>query len=161
VTVPFSMRRQNGRGHPAAPTRSSRDAATALLNYGTVRPPAQEVRPAPKVTLATVVALSVLGALSVLEAPEAAASTELAAARNCLGCHHAVQRRAGPSFKAIADRYREPSQGAAREATLDLLARKIRSGGKGSWGVVPMPSHPQVSEADARRLAAWILDQHR
>jgi cytochrome c len=93
--------------------------------------------------------------------PGAVASSELAAKRNCLGCHHATQRRTGPTFKQIAERYAQPAQGAERSATLDLLARKIRSGGKGAWGVVPMPSNPQVSEADARQLAAWILDTHR
>jgi cytochrome c len=110
---------------------------------------------------AAMVSGAALAAVFACASPVATASPQLAAQKNCLGCHHATQRRAGPSFQAIAARYREPAQGAARDATLDLLGRKIRSGGRGAWGVVPMPSHPQVNEAEARLLAAWILDTHR
>jgi cytochrome c len=108
-----------------------------------------------------VLAVVFAAVLAAFATQSAQASTALAAQKNCLGCHHAAQRRAGPSFQAIAERYAKPAQGSERDATLDLLGRKIRLGGKGSWGVVPMPSNPQVSDADARLLAAWILDTHR
>jgi cytochrome c len=37
------------------------------------------------------------------------------------------------------------------------MAQKIKTGGKGVWGPVPMPAHPQISDADLRNLAAWAL----
>jgi len=81
-------------------------------------------------------------------------STEMLAfakSKACLGCHQVDARRVGPSFTLIADRHAD-QQGA--EA---YLASAIRQGGRGRWGAVPMPAQPQVSEADARRLAQWIL----
>lgn len=94
-------------------------------------------------------------------APDLQAGAALAAQRNCLGCHHAVQRRAGPTFKAIAQRYNAIPDPKAREAALGILARKVREGGRGAWGVVPMPANRQVTEAESRQLVAWILEAHR
>jgi cytochrome c len=104
-------------------------------------------------------ALALAGAA--LSTPTASANADLAAKSNCLGCHHATQRRAGPPFQAIARRHAAALQDAKlREATVVVLARKIRQGGRGAWGVVPMPANPQVSDADARTLATWILEAH-
>lgn len=97
----------------------------------------------------------------VLASPPARADAALAAQKNCLGCHHAVQRRAGPSLQAIAQRYNAIADPKARAAAIDGLAAKVRSGGRGSWGVVPMPANPQVSEVDARKIVAWMLEAHR
>lgn len=110
-----------------------------------------------------VLAFGALAALAALLWPAAPAQADagLAAQRNCLGCHHAVQRRAGPTFQAIAQRYNAISDPKAREVAIDTLARKIRTGGRGAWGVVPMPANPQVTEADAQRLAKWILEAHK
>ena len=107
-------------------------------------------------------AAALVGVAAALATPPASANAELAAKSNCMGCHHAVQRRVGPPFRAIAERYAaSAADPATRAATIALLAGKIRHGGRGAWGAVPMPSNPQVSEADARLLAAWILDSHR
>lgn len=108
--------------------------------------------------------LAALAALAgaALATPPASASADLAAKSNCMGCHHATQRRAGPPFQAIARRHAAALQDAQlRAATVEMLARKIRQGGRGAWGVVPMPANPQVSEADARALATWVLEAHR
>ena len=43
------------------------------------------------------------------------------------------------------------------ESLTELLATKIRKGGAGAWGPVPMPANNQVSEAEARTLATWVL----
>ena len=44
-------------------------------------------------------------------------------------------------------------------AAVDALAAKIIKGGSGVWGAIPMPANPQVSEADSKKLAAWVLSQ--
>jgi cytochrome c len=48
---------------------------------------------------------------------------------------------------------------AGQKDAADKLATKIIKGGSGVWGVVPMPANPQVSEAEAKQLASWILSQ--
>lgn len=81
-------------------------------------------------------------------------STEMLAfakSKVCLGCHQVDARRVGPSFTLIAQRH------ADQPGAQDYLASAIRQGGRGRWGAVPMPAQPQVSEADAKRLAQWIL----
>ena len=71
---------------------------------------------------------------------------------NCLACLNVNQSVVGPSFKAVANKYRGQADAA------DKLARKIRLGGSGVWGAMPMPAHPQISEADAKKLAAYVLN---
>jgi cytochrome c len=80
------------------------------------------------------------------------ADQQLALKRQCMSCHQIEARRVGPPFKAIAQRY-----SANATAMAPVLARKIRSGGKGTWGQVGMPAMSQVSEAEALQLANWIL----
>jgi cytochrome c len=81
----------------------------------------------------------------------AQADLALARSKNCMSCHAVERKVLGPSFKDIAARYRENT------TAPDLLASKIRKGGAGVWGPVPMPANGQVSEAEAKTLAAWIL----
>jgi cytochrome c len=81
----------------------------------------------------------------------ACASEELFKKSNCLACHALEQRRVGPSMKEVAVKYNGDA-GAA-----DVLAKKIREGGVGVWGQMPMPPQAQVSEADAKVLADYIL----
>ena len=75
----------------------------------------------------------------------------LVKASDCLRCHGMDRHYVGPSFRQIAGRYRD------RAGAADLLARKIREGGVGEWGRTVMPRHPQVSEAQAQSMAAWLL----
>lgn len=81
----------------------------------------------------------------------ALADLALATSKNCMSCHQVERKVLGPAFKDIATRYKDTA-GAA-----DLLANKIRKGGSGVWGPVPMPANNQVNEADAKKLAAWVL----
>jgi cytochrome c len=73
----------------------------------------------------------------------------------CSACHGMKDKIVGPGFTEVATRY----QGRADAQT--FLADRIRQGGQGSWGSVPMPPQPAVNEADALALAGWILDGAR
>ena len=84
-------------------------------------------------------------------ATSAMASKELAQAKNCLACHAMDSKVVGPGFKEVAAKYAGDKGAAA------TLATKIIAGGGGVWGAIPMPANPQVQEADAKKLAAWIL----
>ena len=84
-------------------------------------------------------------------AGSAFASEELFKKSNCMACHAIDQKRLGPSMKEVAVKY----NGTAGVA--EMLATKIRAGGVGNWGQMPMPPQPQVSEADAKTLSEFIL----
>ena len=81
----------------------------------------------------------------------AMADAALAQAKNCMACHAVDKKLVGPSYKAVAAKYK--GDGAA----VDKLALKIMKGGAGVWGAIPMPANPQVSDAEAKKLAQWVL----
>jgi cytochrome c len=78
------------------------------------------------------------------------ADLALAQSRNCMACHAIDHKVVGPAFKEVAKRY-------AGQDMTDKLAAKIRGGSAGVWGPVPMPANPQVSEAESKQLANWVL----
>lgn len=81
----------------------------------------------------------------------ALANEELAKAKNCLACHTLDKKLVGPAYKDVAAKYASDKGAAAK------LAKKIREGGVGVWGQVPMPANPQVNEKEAETLAKWVL----
>ena len=89
-------------------------------------------------------------ALAAVAAP-AMADLALATAKNCMACHAVDKKLVGPSYKDVAAKY------AGQKDAVDKLAVKIMKSGSGVWGPVPMPANNQVSEADAKKLAAWVL----
>jgi len=95
-------------------------------------------------------ALCALASLSLVSGA-AFASADLAKAKNCMACHALDKKLVGPSYKDVAAKYASDKDAAGK------LAKKIREGGTGAWGQVPMPANPQVSEADALALAKWVL----
>ena len=81
----------------------------------------------------------------------AMANADLAKSKNCLACHSVDKKVVGPAYKDVAAKYAKDKDAATR------LAKKIREGGVGVWGQIPMPANPQVSEAEAQTLAKWVL----
>lgn len=81
----------------------------------------------------------------------AAAPTALLSKHNCMACHAVDGKLVGPALRDVAKRH------AGRADAVEVLAGKIRAGGSGSWGAIPMP--PQdLPEADARAIARWLAD---
>lgn len=95
-------------------------------------------------------ALFVLAAAAALSGP-ALADQALATAKNCMACHAVDKKLVGPAYKDVAAKY------AGQKDAVDRLAAKIMRGGSGVWGPVPMPANTQVNEAEAKKLAAWVL----
>jgi cytochrome c len=81
------------------------------------------------------------------------ADQALATSKNCMACHAIDKKLVGPSYKEVAGKY------ASDKGAVDKLAAKILKGGSGAWGAVPMPANTQVNEAEAKKLAAWVLSQ--
>ena len=75
----------------------------------------------------------------------------LVAYSDCYLCHKEEDKAKGPSFSDIARRY--PMQ----EAYINMLARKVISGGFGVWGYPVMSAHPRVSIEDARAMVVYVL----
>ena len=71
----------------------------------------------------------------------------------CLACHAVDKKVIGPSYKEVAAKY------AGDKNALDALAKKVKAGGQGVWGQIPMPPHPQVSDADLQAMVKYILAQ--
>lgn len=84
-------------------------------------------------------------------AAPALADQALATSKNCMACHAVDKKLVGPSYKDVAAKY------AGQKDAVDKLAVKIMKGGSGVWGPVPMPANSQVNEAEAKKLAAWVL----
>ncbi len=94
---------------------------------------------------------AVIGCSMLTVAAPAFASAELAKQKNCLACHASDKKLVGPAYREVAAKYK------ADKNAQGLLAKKIREGGVGAWGQIPMPANPQVNEQEAQALAKWVL----
>lgn len=92
-----------------------------------------------------------LSATALLSAAPAFADLALATSKNCMACHAVDKKVVGPAYKDVAAKYK------GDKAAVDKLTTKILKGGSGVWGAVPMPANTQVSEAEAKKLATWVL----
>jgi cytochrome c len=84
-------------------------------------------------------------------APAAAGAQELASKSGCLACHAVDKKLVGPTYKEVAAKYAGQADAEAK------LIQKVKNGGSGVWGSVPMPPNPQVSDQDVKTLVEWIL----
>lgn len=78
---------------------------------------------------------------------------KLLGGNGCTACHAVDRKVLGPAFRDVAKKYASDPGAAAR------LAAKIKAGGQGNWGNVPMPPNPALSEKDLQALASWVLEQ--
>jgi cytochrome c len=84
-----------------------------------------------------------------------AAGEKLLAANDCGTCHKVDTKVIGPSFQDIAKKYD------ASAANIDMLAKKVISGGSGNWGTMAMTPHPSLAESDAKEIVQYILAQKK
>ncbi|HEY7758726.1 MAG TPA: c-type cytochrome [Burkholderiales bacterium] len=90
------------------------------------------------------------GQVAAAATPQQSAA-DLAKHYACIACHGIEQKIVGPGFKEVAQKY--AGDATARQA----LMRKVRDGGAGVWGAIPMPGQPQVAEADLVAIIDWVL----
>jgi cytochrome c len=77
----------------------------------------------------------------------------LAKAKNCLACHAIDKKVVGPAYQDVAKKYKGDKTAEAK------LIKKVKEGGAGVWGPIPMPPNAQVSDADIKTLVEWVLAQ--
>ncbi len=84
-------------------------------------------------------------------APAALADEALAKKHNCTACHAVDKKLVGPSYKDVAAKYRGQADAEAK------LAAKVKKGGQGVWGQIPMPPNPNVPDGDLNAMVKYIL----
>jgi cytochrome c len=104
-------------------------------------------------TKKNIAALTIVTAAGLFIAGTANASEDLFKKSGCVSCHAVDKKLVGPALKDIAAKYKTQKGADA------MLAAKIKKGGSGVWGVIPMPPNAAVSDADALTLSKWVLTQ--
>lgn len=96
-----------------------------------------------RIALALTAALALMGT--------AHASEELAKKNNCTACHKVDGKLVGPGYKDVAAKYKSDKNAEA------MLIEKVKKGGMGVWGPIPMPPNAAVKDEDVKTLVKWIL----
>ena len=91
-----------------------------------------------------------LAAAAVVSLP-AKASDELAKKHMCMTCHTVDKKLVGPAYKEVAAKY------ASDKAAEAKLFDKVKKGGVGTWGQIPMPPNEKVPDADVKAMVKWVL----
>jgi cytochrome c len=81
------------------------------------------------------------------------ASEDLFKKSGCISCHAVDKKLVGPALKEVAAKYK------TQKGADTMLAGKIKKGGAGVWGVIPMPPNAAISDEDALVLSKWVLTQ--
>jgi cytochrome c len=97
----------------------------------------------------TALALAVAGLVAVGGA-KADAGEDLLKKSGCTACHSIDKKVVGPAYVDVAEKYKGDAGAAAK------LAAKVKNGGTGVWGQVPMPPNTQVNDADIKTMVAYI-----
>lgn len=95
--------------------------------------------------------ITALGLGAALVAGPALANEDLLKKNACVACHSVDKKLVGPAYKDVAAKYKGQKDVEAK------LAEKVKKGGQGVWGPVPMPPNPNVSDADIKTMVAYIL----
>ncbi|MES9849769.1 MAG: c-type cytochrome [Candidatus Thiodiazotropha sp.] len=92
-------------------------------------------------------------AATAAEAAPAAGGDALALATQsgCMACHQVATKVVGPAYTEVAAKYKGDA------GALDMLVTKVKSGGVGTWGQVPMPPNAHVSDDNIRTIVSWVL----
>ena len=117
---------------------------------------ATESAPAAEGTAAVTEAAAEVEAAVTEAVEEVAAATTvdaqtLATSSGCMGCHQLEAKVVGPAYKEVAAKYKDEA------GALDMLIGKVKAGGVGTWGQIPMPPNAHVSEEDIRTIVEWVL----
>ena len=94
---------------------------------------------------------AMIAAATAVVVTSAGANEELAKKHNCLACHTLDKKSVGPAYKEIAKKYKGQAGVEAK------LADKVKKGGQGVWGPVPMPPSAAVPDGDIKALVDWIM----
>ena len=92
-------------------------------------------------------------AMAMTVAVPAMADMALATSKNCMACHAVERELVEASYEEEDAKYE------GEKDAVDMITSKIIKGSAGVWGPITMPANAQVNEADAKKLATWVLTQ--
>ena len=98
-----------------------------------------------------VLAVALFAAGNAHAALDNAAAQALMQKDGCSACHAIDRKVVGPAYQDVAAKYKGDKDALAK------LSEKVKKGGSGVWGPVPMPPNAQISDADIKTLVGWIL----
>lgn len=104
-----------------------------------------------KAMFAALVAAAGLALASGAFAADPKTGEALTKSSGCVACHTVDKKVVGPAFKEIAAKYKNDKGAEA------ALVKKVKAGGKGAWGEIPMPPNAQVKDDDIKSMVQWIL----
>ena len=103
-----------------------------------------------KILLAIAASAGLVLACSANAAVDAAKAKALAQSKNCFACHAVDKKLVGPGFTDVSKKYKGAADAPAN------LVKKVKGGGGGVWGTIPMPPNP-VTDDESKLLVEWIL----
>ncbi|WP_296224638.1 c-type cytochrome [Ralstonia sp. UBA689] len=106
---------------------------------------------APTLAAGAVLAGLALAATPALAAVDAARAQSIANQNACMGCHAVDRKLVGPAYQDVAAKYKGDAGAQAK------LIKKVREGGTGSWGQIPMPANLKIGDADLKTVIDWVL----
>ena len=95
--------------------------------------------------------LALILVTAAVAATPALANEELAKKNACTACHAIDKKLVGPAYKDVAKKYAGDKGAEAK------LVEKVKKGGSGVWGQVPMPPNTNVKDEDVKTLVKWVL----
>jgi cytochrome c len=104
-----------------------------------------------KMETIVIAAAGVVFAGAAYPAVDAAKASQLAQKYNCQACHATDKKVVGPSYKEVAAKYK------GDQAAEEKLIAKVKNGGSGVWGAIPMPPNNAVPDADIKTMVEWVL----
>jgi cytochrome c len=98
------------------------------------------------------IALAAIGLLSSgMAHADAVKAQAVMKGSDCMACHAEATKLVGPAYKEVAKKYAGDAKAPA------MLVEKIKKGGSGNWGAVPMTPHPNLKDEDLKVVVDWIL----
>lgn len=150
------MANHAGASFKEPPAPAAAPAPAGATTAGAAPPPSATAAAAPAAP-APAAAAAPAPAAAAKTAPAAGAPLDMASGTammqkdGCSACHAVDKKIVGPSYEDVATKYKGDKDAAAK------LVQKVKAGGSGVWGQVPMPANAQVPEADIKALVSWIL----
>lgn len=100
---------------------------------------------------ALMITIALAGSMLVAGQANAEDAKALAQKSGCLACHSVDAKILGPAYKDVAAKYKGDKTAEAK------LVAKVKAGGSGVWGPMPMPANTQVKDEDIKTIVHWIL----
>ena len=98
-----------------------------------------------------IASLTMFAAPHAFAAVDAAQAQAIASKNMCFSCHAVDHKVVGPAYHDVGEKYKGDA------AAMATLMKKVKGGGSGVWGAIPMPPNPGISDADLKVVLSWVL----